>query len=305
VVTMISGIINVDKAPGMTSHDVVAILRRVIGQKRIGHTGTLDPMVTGVLPICLGRATKLSDYISDQGKTYVGVMKFGFTTDTLDITGEILERGGETSFSRQRILDAFSAFTGDILQQPPMYSAVRVNGKRLYELARAGKSVERKARPVTIHALELLEQSGDEIRFRCVCSKGTYIRQLVSDIARSLGTLGVLLALQRTQVGPYDIESAVSIEALKAMDGQEVLRHVRPMDGAIPHMPKLVLDAHRGELAEHGVRLTLNAREAEACDRIDEEQCLRIYRMAHFIGIGHLTSDETGRRLIVDKILSE
>lgn len=302
---MINGIINVNKAAGMTSHDAVAILRRVFGQKRIGHTGTLDPMVTGVLPICLGRATKLAEYISGQGKVYFGRMRLGISTDTQDITGTVIAQGGGTVFTRERILDVFRDFTGEIMQCPPMYSAVKVDGKRLYELARAGKTVERRARLITIHALTLLEISGDEIAFRCACSKGTYIRQLVVDIAEALGTYGVLMALERIQVGPYRIADAVDIGALKGMTAEEAEMYIRPMDEAIGHAPALVLNARRGALAEHGVRLTLNDTEAQTVANIPDDTLLRVYRTDKFLGIGHLIADESGRRLIIDKVLAD
>ena len=181
---MYHGIINVYKEKGFTSHDVVAKLRGICKQKKIGHTGTLDPEAVGVLPVCLGSATKLCDMLTDKTKEYVAVLKLGVVTDTQDLTGTILEEHPVT-VTEEQIREVIFSFQGDQLQIPPMYSALKVNGKKLYELAREGKEVERAARPITIHEIEILKEELPEITIRVSCSKGTYIRTLCHDVFAS------------------------------------------------------------------------------------------------------------------------
>ena len=181
---MYHGIINVYKEKGFTSHDVVAKLRGICKQKKIGHTGTLDPEAVGVLPVCLGSATKLCDMLTDKTKEYVAVLKLGVVTDTQDLTGTILEEHPVT-VTEEQIREVIFSFQGDQLQIPPMYSALKVNGKKLYELAREGKEVERAARPITIHEIEILKEELPEITIRVSCSKGTYIRTLCHDIGQA------------------------------------------------------------------------------------------------------------------------
>ena len=184
---MIHGIINVYKEKGFTSHDVVAKLRGIVGQKKIGHTGTLDPDATGVLPVCLGKATKLCDLLTDKDKTYEAVMLLGMTTDTQDVTGRILEERSTETLTADKVREAIRSFIGDYDQIPPMYSALKVNGKKLYELAREGKVVERKARPVKILDIRIIEMDLPRVRMEVSCSKGTYIRTLCHDIGEQLG----------------------------------------------------------------------------------------------------------------------
>ena len=175
---MIHGIINVYKEKGFTSHDVVAKLRGIVGQKKIGHTGTLDPDATGVLPVCLGKATKLCDLLTDKDKAYEAVMLLGMTTDTQDVTGRILEEKSTETLTADKVREVIESFIGDYDQIPPMYSALKVNGKKLYELAREGKVVERKARPVKILDIRIIEMDLPRVRMEVSCSKGTYIRTL-------------------------------------------------------------------------------------------------------------------------------
>ena len=181
---MINGIINVHKEEGFTSHDVVAKLRGICGQKKIGHTGTLDPMATGVLPVCLGSGTKVCDMLTDKDKEYVAELLLGCTTDTQDVTGEVLSQC-EVNVSEEAVREAVMSFVGDYQQVPPMYSALKVNGKKLYELAREGKEVERKARPVRILEIEILDMPLPVVKMRVACSKGTYIRTLCADIGEN------------------------------------------------------------------------------------------------------------------------
>ena len=197
---MIHGIINVYKEKGFTSHDVVAKLRGIVGQKKIGHTGTLAPDATGVLPVCLGKATKLCDLLTDKDKTYEAVMLLGMTTDTQDITGRILEEKSTETLTADKVREVIESFIGDYDQIPPMYSALKVNGKKLYELAREGKVVERKARPVKILDIRIIEMDLPRVRMEVSCSKGTYIRTLCHDIGEQLGCGGCKDSLIRTRV---------------------------------------------------------------------------------------------------------
>jgi len=213
---VINGIINVYKEKGYTSHDVVAKLRGILKQKKIGHTGTLDPEAEGVLPVCLGSGTKLCDMLTDKKKEYVAELLLGVTTDTQDMTGTVLEEK-EVNITSERAKEVMNSFVGEISQIPPMYSACKVNGKRLYELAREGKEVERKARPVTIYELEILQMDLPVIKFRVLCSKGTYIRTLCHDIGNRLGCGGAMQSLLRTRVERFTLEQAKKLDQIEEM----------------------------------------------------------------------------------------
>ena len=220
---MIHGIINVYKEKGFTSHDVVAKLRGIVGQKKIGHTGTLDPDATGVLPVCLGKATKLCDLLTDKDKTYEAVMLLGMTTDTQDITGRILEEKSTETLTADKVREVIESFIGDYDQIPPMYSALKVNGKKLYELAREGKVVERKARPVKILDIRIIEMDLPRVRMEVSCSKGTYIRTLCHDIGEQLGCGGCMESLIRTRVSAFQIEDAKTLEEIGALKQEGML----------------------------------------------------------------------------------
>ena len=213
---MINGVINIYKEAGFTSHDVVAKLRGLVKQKKIGHTGTLDPAAEGVLPVCLGNATKLCDLITDWDKTYEAVLLLGRSTDTQDTTGEtLLERPVEAD--EETVRTVIASFEGDYDQVPPMYSALKVDGKKLYELARAGKEVERKARPVYISKLEILSVDLPRVRMRVTCSKGTYIRTLCHDIGEKLGCGGCMEHLLRARVGHFPVEVALRLSEIQEL----------------------------------------------------------------------------------------
>ena len=232
---MASGILVIDKPAGWTSMDVCAKLRGILHEKRVGHGGTLDPMATGVLPVFVGQATKAVEFAENGRKEYVGGLRLGLTTDTQDITGHTLS---ETSVdvSAEDVRRVFGRFLGDIQQVPPMYSALKVHGKKLYQLARKGKEVERAPRAVTIYALELLEQVTDtDYRFRCECSKGTYIRTLCHDIGQALGCGGTLYALRRTGAAGFTEADAVTLEAVQEQ-GAALLR---PVDTLFRQYPSL------------------------------------------------------------------
>ncbi len=211
------GIINIYKESGFTSHDVVAKLRGILHQKKIGHTGTLDPMAEGVLPVCCGKATKVCGLLTDQNKSYHAVCRLGIETDTQDITGTVLRKCSIKGITEKDIINCVKQFQGEIMQVPPMYSAIKVNGKKLYELAREGKTVERKARPITISSIEVTDIDLDRGLFsmNVMCSKGTYIRTLCHDIGISLGIFATMEKLVRTRVSIFKIEDAVTLSTVQ------------------------------------------------------------------------------------------
>ena len=213
---MANGILIIDKPAGWTSHDVVAKLRGILHEKRIGHAGTLDPMATGVLPVFVGRATRAVEFAAEREKEYLAGLRLGLTTDTQDTTGTVTATHPVTA-GRADLEAVLPQFTGDILQIPPMYSAIKRQGQKLYELARRGQEVERDPRPVTIHALEILDQpSPTEYTLRVACSKGTYVRTLCHDIGQALGCGGTMYALRRTQAAGFTLDQAVTLEAVQA-----------------------------------------------------------------------------------------
>lgn len=220
----ISGIFNIDKAPGMTSHDVVARVRRSSGQRKTGHAGTLDPMATGVLPIVLGKATRLVEYLADADKAYRAVVMLGATSATYDREGNITPTPDALMPSREEVEQALDQFRGDIEQLPPMHSAIKVGGKKLYELARAGIEVERQPRRVTITRLDLEVFNPPTLQLFIECSKGTYIRSLAHDLGSVLGTGAYLQDLTRTRHGPFSIEGAITLEGLQAAFEEDTWR---------------------------------------------------------------------------------
>lgn len=234
---MYHGIINVYKEAGFTSHDVVAKLRGICKQKKIGHTGTLDPDAVGVLPVCLGSGTKLCDMLTGETKEYIAGFRLGVATDTQDISGKILEEK-EVRVSTEQVKEMLSHFVGELQQVPPMYSALKVGGKKLYELAREGKEVERKARPITIYELELLKAEHPEYEIRVVCSKGTYIRTLCHDIGQALSCGAVMTSLVRSRVGEFRLKDAKTLDELQELADQgrlqEAVIPVEEMFHALP-----------------------------------------------------------------------
>ena len=240
---MINGILNVNKEAGFTSHDVVAKLRGILKQKKIGHTGTLDPDATGVLPVCLGNGTKLCDMLTDKSKTYEAVMLLGTTTDTQDTSGTVLEEK-EVCVSEEEIRQAVASFEGDYDQIPPMYSALKVNGKKLYELAREGKVVERKSRRITIHniTVDWVDMKNKQVGMTVHCSKGTYIRTLCQDIGDKLGCGACMSGLKRTQVSRFTIEDSLTLSQIEKLAKEgEIMQVVTPVDAMFSHCDKVVI----------------------------------------------------------------
>lgn len=247
-----NGIVIVHKEAGFTSHDVVAKMRGICGQRKIGHTGTLDPEATGVLPVCLGSATKVCDMLADRDKEYIAELLLGVETDTQDTTGQVLARHCvETDEAEVR--GAAREFTGDYMQVPPMYSALKVDGKKLYELARAGKEVERKARPVKIYELEILDCRLPVVTFRVVCSKGTYVRTLCSDIGEKLGCGGAMQSLVRTRAGGFCLEKAYTLGQLQQLkDTGRLEEAILPVDSVFMECPALHIQEEFCRLIDNG-----------------------------------------------------
>ena len=228
---MIHGVINIHKEKGYTSHDVVAKLRGIVGQKKIGHTGTLDPDATGVLPVCLGKATKLCDMLTDKNKTYETVMLLGKVTDTQDISGSIISEVTINKLDEETVKTVVMSFLGDYMQIPPMYSALKVNGKKLYELAREGVEVERKARPVSILDIQIKEIDLPRVRMEVSCSKGTYIRTLCHDIGQKLGCGACMEELIRTRVSRFKLEDGLTLSQVQALkEAGELEKILVPID---------------------------------------------------------------------------
>jgi tRNA pseudouridine55 synthase len=242
---MASGILIVDKPAGWTSMDVCAKLRGVFHEKRVGHGGTLDPMATGVLPVFIGRATRAVEFAEKSDKKYIAGLKLGVITNTQDTSGEVLEER-PAQVSREQLEAALEKFRGDILQVPPMYSAIKINGKKLYELARKGREVERPARAVTIKALEILDKQGDGLyTIRVRCTKGTYIRTLCHDIGQTLGCGGCMASLRRTMAAGFTLKDAVSLEQIQTEADPASL--LLPVDCLFAGRPVLVLKSAEAE----------------------------------------------------------
>ena len=282
---MIHGVINVYKEQGFTSHDVVAKLRGIVGQKKIGHTGTLDPDAVGVLPVCLGRATKLCDMLTDKDKVYEAVMLLGIETDTQDTTGQVLESRETGGFTVEQIRNAISEFVGDYDQIPPMYSALKVNGKKLYELAREGKTVERAARRVHIFEIEILEIELPRVTMKVHCSKGTYIRTLCHDIGQKLGCGACMEKLTRTKVSRFEIGDSLTLEQIEVLKKEDRLSEiVVPIDQMFADYPRITVSGEAARLAYNGNGI--KDRDARKEKNVLDEAYVRVYDdVEDFIGV--------------------
>ena len=255
---MKSGIINVYKETGYTSFDVVAKLRGILHVKKIGHTGTLDPDATGVLPICIGKATKVCDLLTNKDKSYTTTLLIGKSTDTYDISGTVTNES-EVNVTENEVINAINSFLGEIEQIPPMYSAIKVNGKKLYELARQGKVIDRQARKVTIYNIEVIDISLPRIIMRIDCSKGTYIRSLCNDIGEKLGCFGCMESLVRNKVGDFDIENAIKIEEIeKIYNENNIDKVLLPVDYVFSSYPKGVILDDSKKYALNGAKLGMS-----------------------------------------------
>ncbi len=271
---MLHGILNIYKEKGYTSHDVVAKLRGIVGQKKIGHTGTLDPDAEGVLPVCLGRATKVCDLLTEKDKTYRAVLLLGRTTDTQDITGEILGETDTDFLKAEEVEKAVLGFVGEYSQIPPMYSALKVNGRKLYELAREGKNVERKARTVYIREIHILKIALPRVEMEVTCSKGTYIRTLCHDIGEKLGVGGCMESLLRTRVGSFCLENSRTLgEIQKAMEEGSLLQNLIPIDAVFGQYRRVQTEARQEKLLYNGNTLCIKDERDVPADK----ELVRVY----------------------------
>lgn len=281
-----NGYIIIDKPKDFTSFDVVAKLRGILKTKKIGHTGTLDPMATGVLICMVGRATKLIQFLPTGDKGYQAKIKFGIATDTLDITGEIVERS-DNEISLQEVKNILPRFLGEISQIPPMYSAIKVNGQKLYDLARKGANIDRKARKITINSLEILSFENQELTLDVDCSAGTYIRSLADDLGRSLGTFATLKSLRRTSANGIDIGKSVTLEALESAENpSDFLLNI---DDLLQAYEKVEITAPQAVRVQNGGHLDLERLSAEKCD---DCAIFRLYHDDKLIALGQVDLPE-------------
>lgn len=279
-----SGVVVVDKGAGMTSFDVVALVRRALHARRVGHGGTLDPSATGVLPVLIGEATKLAPYVLDHDKEYVATVRLGITTDTQDTTGRVVSTAPVPRLSSDDIQAACAAFVGRLRQVPPMYSAIHHQGQRLYELARAGVEVEREPREVVVHSIELEETAGTSLTVRVVCGRGTYVRTLAADLGARLGCGGALERLVRTRVGAWTLQEAVATASFGTMSEDEIWRWVLPPESAVMGLPAVSLAAGAAGAFRHGqaVRLRLGNATSSGLVRVRSDDV--------FLGVGEVVT---------------
>ncbi len=268
-----NGIININKPLGITSHDVVYRLRRILNIKKIGHTGTLDPDASGVLPMCIGKGTKLAELLTANDKQYLAQMTLGAITDTQDASGEVLKRF-DVNVSEEEIIKTVQTFVGEIEQIPPMYSAIKIDGKKLYELAREGKTVQRKARKVTIHNIEVknIDLSQKTVSMVVDCTKGTYIRTLCEDIGTRLGCGGYMSGLVRTKSGRFNIEEAYDLDTIAQMAESNDFRFLTPVEEAMPEYDKIILAERNAKKVQNGIKISVQGLKIGETYRVFDEQ---------------------------------
>lgn len=277
---VMTGILNIDKPSGMTSFQVVALVKRLSGERRVGHAGTLDPIATGVLPVCIGQATRVIEFLSEARKTYLAEIELGIATDTYDISGQVTQRGDTSTIDRERLESALNSFRGLIRQTPPMYSAVKHQGKPLYELARAGITVERKIRTAEVYSLELIDWQSPVVTIEVVCSKGTYIRSIAHDLGQSLGCGASMRSLARLKYGSFDIKDALSLSHL-----EDAFRYgywtelVHPLDSVLAHWEAVVIGNDDEENMKMGRSLILNG------DAVVGKRCRTYTLDGRFVGV--------------------
>ncbi|MBS4539894.1 tRNA pseudouridine(55) synthase TruB [Clostridium sp. D2Q-11] len=294
-----NGIINVLKPTGMSSHDAVNFIRKCLNMKKVGHTGTLDPNAVGVLPICIGKGTKVIEYIQYTKKKYRAELTLGSNTDTQDKYGEIINTS-DKKVSNETIIEVINSFKGDIKQIPPMYSALKKNGKRLYELAREGKTVERESRKVFIDEIDIIHINNNKVIFDVVCSKGTYIRTLCNDIGEKLGTYGHMSFLERFEVGSFKLDSAYTIEEIKSKSQINDFSFILPIDYPLINMKEIKVDKKFLKHLSNGLKISTRRLNIKHFD-IDEEY--RVYSESVFIGIGSIIKDNEDIFLKMNKVL--
>lgn len=306
---VVDGVLIVRKEAGWTSHDVVAKVRHLLGGVKVGHAGTLDPAATGVLPVLIGRGTRIAEYLVEWDKEYRAVLRLGETTDTQDATGTVLTSHATDCVTPEAIHQAVDRFRGPIEQVPPMYSAVKVAGVPLYKSARAGKTIAREARPVVIHTLEVLAIEGVDVTLRIVCSKGTYVRTLCADIGEALGVGGHMLALERRRVGPLTIDRALTVDEVATRHalgrlGEDVLS----LNMALDRLPVALVDEPTADRVRHGAPVPtakILRWEGEAKGGHEANRLVRIHDTdGHLVAVGK-RSELSGGALKVEKVLSD
>jgi len=279
------GILNINKPQGKTSFSIVAMVKRLSGERRVGHAGTLDPAATGVLPVCLGQGTRIIEFLVDTTKAYRAQIELGVTTDTYDASGNITHQEDPSGITRKQLESAFSSFRGLIQQTPPMYSAVKHQGKRLYELARAGIRVERRSRPTRIYHLELVDWQPPIVTMEVVCSKGTYIRSLAHDLGQTLGCGASLRSLIRLRCGLFDIKDAISLPQLEdAFRYGYWQRFVYPIDIVLLHWTAIVVSDATGQAIRNGRPVDYLEQRSSALSS-SEEHCRAYTSDGHFLGV--------------------
>ena len=287
-----NGVLVINKPMDFTSFDAVAVTRRVSGQRKTGHCGTLDPNATGVLPVLLGAATKAQDILPNHDKEYVAELKFGMATDTLDIWGEILKEE-PSSVSKEAFENILGDFRGDIMQVPPMYSALKQNGQRLYDLARQGIEVKREARPITIYSLECEDFSPENqtAKIRVSCSKGTYIRSLIDDIGNALGTCAVMTSLCRTSACGFSLEESLTMDELKAMTPEDVKGKLLPVESLFVRYREVTVSEAQSTRFKNGGALGIERLRSLPKDHTEGE-IFRVKFGENFLGLGIIKETE-------------
>lgn len=292
---MLKGILNVNKEKGISSARVVSLVRRALDIKKVGHTGTLDLEASGVLPIVIGKATRVSDYMMTKDKIYETELILGAKTDTLDAAGKIIDKCDKI-VSKDKFLEAMDTFRGEIKQIPPMYSALKVNGKKLYDLARDGIEIERKRRKVKIYDIKLLDFAFPKATIRVTCSKGTYIRTLVDDLGEKLGTFAYVNELKRVRVGDFDIKDAINSEEILEIPKEDLIKKLYPVDTALTDFEKIILDKKYLDALVNGQILEVG---------VDFEKTVRVYAGEDFIGLGNNYSENGKKFLKMEKVFYE
>ncbi|USZ15656.1 tRNA pseudouridine(55) synthase TruB [Moraxella sp. FZFQ2102] len=295
--TVISGILLLDKSQGISSHSALAKAKFLFksdsqDSKKAGHTGTLDPMATGLLPLVFGEATKFAQYGLDADKGYTATIRLGVATDSGDADGQVIDTAFVPNFSQAELDQIAAAMTGAQSQIPPMYSALKKDGKKLYEYARDGIEIERAPRAITIHHLSLTKLDDEHIRLSVICSKGTYVRVLGEDIAKRLGTLGHLTSLRRTLTGGFGIDDAISMDAFEALPMAERLGRLLPIDAMLMHLPILAVNDDEAARLKLGQRLNVKDR-VNTLPSFTETCLVRLYADGEFLGLGEVAN--TGR----------
>lgn len=293
---MISGILNINKEVGISSNKCVSLVKKALDTRKVGHTGTLDLEASGVLPIVVGKATRVSDFLMDERKEYITEAIFGKRTDTLDYDGQVVATS-DVIFTRDDLEKEMENFTGEITQIPPMYSALKVNGQKLYDLARKGIEVERKKRQVNIYSFDIIDLNFPKATFKITCSKGTYIRTLIDDLGENLGSYAYVNSLTRSKVGDFYLEDAINSDDLLNMSREEVLKKLKPVDYALKAYPKVILDKSYLKQATNGMTMEV--------DQMDVDSLHRVYVEDEFIGLGKAHKSKDKYFLKMEKVFYE